>query len=306
MGLRCTALVSLGLMTAGARASECIADKSVCSDKWEPYCQQYSECGAEDMENNEPQLCAAGYSPNSLGTTDGTCRFECCPDGSGDIGVAFTWVEYAGDSCSGAPIRSEYRSSATGLASAPGAVDTSCVTVEDESGQPYGVSKEWCYMGPDGPRLMGTWYEDQNCDEDYEQGEYGWGEGYVADGATCIDMDGHSAVGHCYYISSESGSGMEPPEVGEMTYASMCRDYGNDCCASEPDGEEGICATGFKVSAQPQNYDTCPNYECLKCDEDEVCEYDDPSDQSALEAEGGSYDYCDDLRVNGTPTCAVA
>ena len=44
------------------------------------------------------------------------------------------------------------------------------------------------------------------------------------------------------------------------------RDYGDDCCANQADGEWATCEFGYYPSHQPQSYDNCPNYTCLPGD----------------------------------------
>ena len=51
----------------------------------------------------------------------------------------------------------------------------------------------------------------------------------------------------------------------------MCRDWGDDCCANNNEGEPAACADGYMPNTQPYSWDSCPNYSCCPTCGEEVC-----------------------------------
>ena len=83
----------------------------------------------------------------------------------------------------------------------------------------------------------------------------------VADASTPTGFNWKAGDGVCdepYSVDEQR------PSYDGFNPETKCGDWGMDCCASQPDGEDASCAPGFAPSNQPQSYylPACPNYSC--------------------------------------------
>ena len=264
-----------GFVEAGGGNSDYDPYSDGCSPD---YCMSPDGWGGTDCfapaERDEACTCSQGqarvYAESPWeGTT--LYHYTCCTNSGLDnppvVGEScghhdsrYSGAEFRSSDCSGAPVRTWYEPIFfSDEASAAG----NCFT-DDGS---WSVDNQWC---DDSGAQMRLKYVDFPSVGDCTGAER-YDQDHPADGS-CVDMeDGTSYRFYCGGHVDEFPYAVESDVDDEGGDNTKCRDYGDDCCANQANGEWATCEAGYYPSHQPQSYDDCPNYTCLPGDDHDYC-----------------------------------